>query len=666
MAEAVWEEWIRNDVLATFCPGYSPDDPTVVSDDKSAPAAESGGSMQPRLARIQAGKLPNGEEGRLELVVTDGRHDCSMIPSEPALKAYFHENADQRITKNSFVGDRRTGEGTEGAPMVGEVVRLDDYRLLLESGPNPVYAVRRMTYMEGMADELGGDEEEEEEEEEDEDGNKKEKVPKPEDPLLTSEEAERVLTLKRRAVRGDAADRSPVLTWNKTQTTQSNPQASEKKTNPKAGTLLSMASCLHGKYACVTVGPRVLAFFDKPSKVNSVQERVVTVLDTERAHFTRHVLTDARIPAECEADTGFGMPSAVCVDGKVYVLGGSPVEQQQVLRMDPVSMETWCLSYEGDEHFPACDFGEAIVVPVGPRILVLAADLTGGWGTVRALDTTQISLLIGEPSDTEQDEYGKWESIATEAEVPGPCEPGQRRGVVLGHELWVFTSTPGGLEVHVLDTEQMYWHKAPVTGSVPPALCHFEVAAVGRSVHIIAGRLGADPTPAFRGTGLQYESGCDYLYSLDTDRCEWTQRHCHGQIPAYASRGSIAATESDLWLLHPTIDANTWWHAGTPQMPEGFPEEKAVKSTKFGAVQFTYMLPKVVYPVQDVADLRERTWVPPPAPTKWKELDDREYLNQTVWTVLQRGMAVLEKERPNRPVRALAEFLLMHDKGAPK
>jgi len=563
------------------------------------------------------------------------------------------------------VGDRRTGEGTEGAPMIGEVVRLNDYRLLLESGPNPVYAVRSMSYMEGMADELGGDEEEEEEEEEDEDGNKKEKAPKPEDPLMTKEEMERMLTIKRRTVRADAADRSPLLTWNKAATTQSNPQASEKKSNPKAATLLSTANCLHGKYACVTVGPRILAFFDKPSKVSSVQDRIVTVLDTERVHFTRHVLTDARIPAECEEDTGFGTPAATCVDGKVYILGGSPVEQQQIMRMDPVSMETWCLRYEADEHFPACDFGEAIVGVVGPRILVLAGDLTGGWGCLRCLDTTQISLLIGEPSEGESDEYGRWETIETEAEVPPPCEPGQRRGVFMEHELWVFTATPEGLQVHVLDTEAMYWHKAPVTGRIPPGLIHFEAVAVGRSIHIMGGRLSETPTPAFKGSGLQYDSGCDYIYSLSTDRCEWSERHCHGQIPKYPSHGSVAATESDVWMLYPTVDAKTWWDAGQPTLPEDYPEEKAVKSTKFGAVQFTYMLPKVVYPVQDPTDLRERTWVAPPPPTKWKELEDREYLNRTVWGVLQRGMAVLEKERPNRPVKALAEFLLLHNKGAP-
>jgi len=59
MADPVWEEWLRNDVLATFCPGYSPEDPTVINDD--APAPEPRTEFQPRLARIQAGFLPDGE-----------------------------------------------------------------------------------------------------------------------------------------------------------------------------------------------------------------------------------------------------------------------------------------------------------------------------------------------------------------------------------------------------------------------------------------------------------------------------------------------------------------------------------------------------------------------------------------------------------------------------
>lgn len=59
MSDPVWEEWLRNDVLSTFCPGYSPDDPTVVDD--KAPPPEERTEFQPRLARIQAGKLPNGE-----------------------------------------------------------------------------------------------------------------------------------------------------------------------------------------------------------------------------------------------------------------------------------------------------------------------------------------------------------------------------------------------------------------------------------------------------------------------------------------------------------------------------------------------------------------------------------------------------------------------------
>jgi len=534
----------------------------------------------------------------------------------------------------------------------------------VESGPCPVYAVRRMTYMEGMADELGGDEDEEEEEEEDEDGNKKEKAPKPEDPLVSQAEAERILSIKRREVRGEAADKTPVLSWEKMQTTQDNPKAAEKKDNPTAATLLSTASCLHGKYAALAVGPKIFYFFDKPSRCGSVQERVVTLLDTERVHITRHLIIDPRIPTDCEMDIGFGQPAAVAVDGNMFVFGGSPIEQQQVLRMDPLSFATTSLDYEGDEAFPACDFADAIVGCVGGQLMVLAGDLTGGWGSLRVLDTTQIKL---EPEATEEqpDVFGKWHTVITEAEVPPPCGPGERKGVFIGHELWVVTACEERLEVHVLDTEKMYWHKAPVTGLRPPHLRHFDAISVGRQIHVLGGQLSKLPTPAFKGEGFVYDSGHDYLYSLNMDRCEWTQKHCHGQIPADPVHMAVAATESDVWVVAPTLDAKTWWRAGAPTLPENYPENKSVKATKFGALQSVFLLPKVVYPPEDTGDLRDRTWQPPAAPTKWEDLEDREYLNRTVWPILQHGLTLLEKERPNRPVRALAEFLLSHNTGAP-
>jgi len=59
-ADVPWEEWLRSDVLQTFCPNYSPDDPTVIDDDKAAAPAERT-ELKPRLGRIQAGKLPDGE-----------------------------------------------------------------------------------------------------------------------------------------------------------------------------------------------------------------------------------------------------------------------------------------------------------------------------------------------------------------------------------------------------------------------------------------------------------------------------------------------------------------------------------------------------------------------------------------------------------------------------
>ena len=51
--------------------------------------------------------------------------------------------------------------------------------------------------------------------------------------------------------------------------------------------------------------------------------------------------------------------------------------------------------------------------------MVLAGDLTGGWGSLRVLDTTQIKL---EPEATEEqpDVFGKWHTVITEAEVIVP------------------------------------------------------------------------------------------------------------------------------------------------------------------------------------------------------------------------------------------------------
>lgn len=118
----------------------------------------------------------------------------------------------------------------------------------------------------------------------------------------------------------------------------------------------------------------------------------------------------------------------------------------------------------------------------------------------------------------------------------------------------------------------------------------------------------------------------------------------------------------DVWLIQPTVDAKSWWHAGIPNMPEDYLVEKTVKATKFGAMQSAYVLPKVIQTPQDISNYQERTWQAAAAPTKWEELEDREYLNRTVWPILQCGLKLLEKERPNRPVRALAEFLLVHNK----
>jgi hypothetical protein len=115
----------------------------------------------------------------------------------------------------------------------------------------------------------------------------------------------------------------------------------------------------------------------------------------------------------------------------------------------------------------------------------------------------------------------------------------------------------------VLDTEKNYWFKAPVTGVLPPRLRHFELQVIGRQLHVVGGWLEETPTPAFRGAGLQYEAGSDYLYSLNTDRCEWTQRHCHGVIPKYPTKATVTATETDLWQIHPTVGPR----AGPPPPP---------------------------------------------------------------------------------------------------
>ena len=69
-----------------------------------------------------------------------------------------------------------------------------------------------------------------------------------------------------------------------------------------------MASCLHGKYSSIVVGPKIFYLFDKPSSMNNIQERVITSLDTERGVFNRHVIEDPRVPEGTEEDTGFGMP----------------------------------------------------------------------------------------------------------------------------------------------------------------------------------------------------------------------------------------------------------------------------------------------------------------------------------------------------------------------
>merc|ERR1719230_548256 len=127
----------------------------------------------------------------------------------------------------------------------------------------------------------------------------------------------------------------------------------------------------------------------------------------------------------------------------------------------------------------------------------------------------------------------------------------------------------------------MHWSIAPQTGKRPPRIRHMDLVAVGRSLHVLGGRLDEDPTAAFRGPPCEYDSAYDFLYAFDTDRCEWKESCCNGQIPFYPSRATLCATESDIWAIVPSVTEKTWWKAGAPTRPADHPEDKGVKSTKF-------------------------------------------------------------------------------------
>jgi len=727
---AQFEAWVRDDVLKELLreDGQTSADiyPTI--------------ECTPRLLRVQAGSM-QGE--RLALECTDGRHEVCVVPSTACLKLFKRDNPD--FSAESFFGDRRVAEGSEQGPMVGEVIRIDNYRLLVESGPAPVYGVRAMSYMEGMADELGDDEEEEEEEEEPEEGEeRKPKAEKAPDPLMTAEEVEQALTIKRRRVRGTAADGAATAEWTEPATKQTNPPPTAKATDHKAAVLLAKGQCHHRQYAAVNIGPKVMLFFDTSDKA-ATNERIVNCFDTEEGHFTRHVIDDCRLTKESPAFSGGSDPVAVAGEGKVYVFGGLPADKNvpQLLQLDPLTMETHLLDYSADVQFPACDFSKAVVGMFGAELWVISGEL--GWDKAYVLDTGQIGGAAAEVAPAAEDvvhdeeaapaEVACAEEVAADEEAspasPAEAAPSSLCGcwtvvtleasaesapvagkleeyaaVWLDDEMWVFQSTPEGITVRLLSSgrrlqqavargqiaaqdmdeadsetcaeqiwEQVqlthkrqgkcYWIQPPVDGSAPPPMSHFQARLIGRSVWLFGGRLFEHPTAAFKGAGCEFDSGYDYGYVLDTDRCEWSVRHMHGAIPHSPAKASAVAYGADLWLFYPCVSADTWWWAGAPQMPADYKSDKTVRSTKFGGIQSTYCLSRAMHPPQSQAPPPNevtldatRTWVKPEQPIDWKALPPREYLDRAVWPQVLKALNWVETTRPGNPCKALAMHLL--------
>merc|ERR1711865_318936 len=155
---------------------------------------------------------------------------------------------------------------------------------------------------------------------------RKPKAEKPPDPLMTVEEAEQALTIKRRRVRGTAADGAATAEWTEPATKQTNPPPTAKATDHKAAVLLAKGQCHHRQYAAVNIGPKVMLFFDASDKA-ATNERIVNCFDTEEGHFTRHVIDDSRLTADSPAFTGGSDPVAVAGEGKVYVFGGLPADK---------------------------------------------------------------------------------------------------------------------------------------------------------------------------------------------------------------------------------------------------------------------------------------------------------------------------------------------------
>lgn len=529
-------------------------------------------------------------------------------------------------------------------------------------------------------------------------------------------------------MRGAAADVAPVLEWKQPVTKQTNPPPTAKTTDQKAAVVLDKGHCDGHRYAATNAGPKIFITFDTSEKANKNQ-RIVTCFNTEELMFERHVVNDDRLlDLEDTSPDALGGSQAVFASSSLFVLGGAG-PTQAMLKINAVSFESEVIPF--DEAAPLnIDWNHALVGTIGDQLWVLCEEVGWDTACVidlagvapAAPDAAPAAEQEAQPEETSAEEAAeeaapaadeetnsepvvsegsKWQRIPLEAGAPGACERGKRSGVFLDDEVWLLTSTDQGLSVHLLSTgarlrqlaaqssgasddpeesaqcleiQQLmqtqgrsHWIQPPVHGAAPPPLTHFNVSLVGRQLWVLGGRLLQNSTAAFKGDGCEYESGYDYAYVLDTDRCEWSVRHLHGSIPHSPSSPVVVAYEADVWLLYPTVTSSTWWWGGVPQIPEDYQPDKGAKCTKFGGIQSCYMLPKAVYPLQPQQPPQGatslglwRTWAKPDQPILWKELEPRDYLNKTVWPAVLQGLQLVEKSRPNNPVRALAMHLLTH------
>merc|ERR1712070_604642 len=280
------------------------------------------------------------------------------------------------------------------------------------------------------------------------------------------------------------------------------------------------------------------------------------------------------------SSAALGGSQAVFGAASLFVLGGAGASQA-MLKIDAVSYESCVIPY--DDCGPlSVDWSHAVVGTIGDQLWVLCDELGWDTAAVIDLARAAPPAPEPEPAPEEEAlteetpaadaateeaapateeetsrappvcEGSKWKRVQLEADSPGSCEPGKRAGVFLDDEAWIVTSSEQGLDVHLLSTgsrlrqmaencgqsddpeamaeweaiqEQMktqgrsHWIKPPVSGAAPPPLTHFKVSLVGRSLWVLGGRLLQKATSAFKGDGCEYESGYDYAYVLDTDRC---------------------------------------------------------------------------------------------------------------------------------------------------